>query len=133
MSILTSSTIKAASSIRIHHTQQKSVPLTSTQKKEKAAQREENQTAIDAAVDEWFSFTTAKANELATRFNKKPRFFLDIFFHGGARMIHHHEKVNPHNAFVSLKAQELRDGKYSALISTIFNSFTCRGAFHVSR
>jgi hypothetical protein len=110
MSILTSSTINAASSIRIHHTQHKAAPLTLTQKKEKAAQREENQAAIDTAVDEWFSSTTAKANELAARFNKKPRYFLDIFFHGGARMVYHHEKVNPHNAFMSLKAQELRDG-----------------------
>ena len=110
MSILTSSTINAASSFRLRHTQQKSVSLTSNQKREKKAQREENQAAIDIAVDEWFSSTTAKANELAERFNKKPRYFLDIFFHGGARMVYHHEKVNPHNAFMSMKAQELRDG-----------------------
>ena len=112
MSILTSSTINAASSTRIHHTQSKSAPLTSKQRKEKAAQREENQAAIEAAVEEWFSLTTSKANELAERFNKKPRYFLDIFFHGGARMVHHHEKVNPHNAFMSMKAQELREGMF---------------------
>ncbi|KAF8179465.1 hypothetical protein BJ912DRAFT_804022, partial [Pholiota molesta] len=46
---------------------------------------------------------------LAERFNKKPRFFLDAFFHGGVRMINHHEKVNPHNAFISRKANELRE------------------------
>lgn len=115
MSILTSSTIIAASSTRIHHTQQKSAPLTSKQKKEKKIQREENQEAIDAAVDEWFTLTMTKANELAAQFNKKPRYFLDIFFHGGARMVHHHEKVNPHNAFISLKSQELRDGTHYAL------------------
>lgn len=112
MSTLTSSTINAASSMRIRHTQHKSAPLTVKQKKEKATQREETQAAMDVAVDEWFDLTTAKANELAEHFNKKPRFFLDIFFHGGARMVHHHEKVNAHNAFVNLKAQELRDGRY---------------------
>ena len=110
MSILISSTINAASSTRIRHTKHKSTPLNAKQKKDKAIQREENQAAIDAAVDEWFELTMAKANELAERFDKKPRYFLDIFFHGGARMVHHHEKVNAHNAFVSLKAQELRDG-----------------------
>jgi hypothetical protein len=115
MPILTSSTINAASSIRIHHTHQKSAPLTSKQKKEKKDQREENQAAIDTAVDEWFTSTMAKANELAVQFNKKPRYFLDIFFHGGARMVHHHEKVNPHNAFISLKAQELREGMHYTL------------------
>jgi hypothetical protein len=110
--ILTSSTINAASSTRVHHTLQKSAPITSKQKKEKKVQREENQAAIDAAVDEWFTSTMAKVNELAAQFNKKPRYFLDIFFHGGARMVYHHEKVNPHNAFMSLKAQELRDGMH---------------------
>jgi hypothetical protein len=110
MSILVSSTINAASSTRIRHTQHNPVPLSAKVKKEKTIQREENQAAIDAAVDEWFNSTTAKANELAERFNKKPRHFLNIFFYGGARMVHRHEKVNAHNAFVSLKAQELRDG-----------------------
>ena len=116
MSILISSTINRASSICNRHTKHKSAPLTAKQKKDKAIQREENQTAIDAAVDEWFESTTAKANELAERFNKKARYFLNIFFHGGARMVHHHEKVNAHNAFVSLKAQELRDGMSLALL-----------------
>jgi hypothetical protein len=54
MSILTSSTINAASSIHIRHTKSKSAPLTSLQRKEKKVQREENQAAIDAAIDEWF-------------------------------------------------------------------------------
>jgi hypothetical protein len=54
MSILTSSTINAASLIHIRHTKSKSAPLTSLQRKEKKVQREENQAAIDAAIDEWF-------------------------------------------------------------------------------
>jgi hypothetical protein len=115
MPILTSSTINAASSIRIHHTHQTSVPLSSKKKKEQKVLREENQAAIDDAVDEWFTSTMAKANELAAQFDKKPRYFLDIFFHGGARMVNHHEKVNPHNAFISLKAQELRAGMHYIL------------------
>ena len=116
MSILTSSTINAASSFRICQTQPKSAPLTSKQKKEKRVLHKENQAAIDAAIDQWFSSTMAKANELVVQFNKKPRYFLDIFFHGGTHMVHHHEKVNPHNAFMSLKAQELCDGKCYTLL-----------------
>lgn len=80
MSILVSSTINTASSTRICHTNHKSAPLTTKQKKEKAIQRDEKQAAIDAAVDEWFELTMTKANELAERFDKKPRYFLDIFF-----------------------------------------------------
>ena len=116
MSILTSSTINAASSFHICQTQPKSAPLTSKQKKEKRVLCQENQATIDAAIDQWFSLTMAKANELAAQFNKKTHYFLDIFFHGGAHMVHHHEKVNPHNAFMSLKAQELCDGKCYTLL-----------------
>ena len=90
MSILVSSTTNGANSTRIRHTQHKSAPLTTQQKKEKVAQCEENQAAIDAAVDEWFEMTMAKANEIAECFSKKPRYFLNLFFHGGARMVHHH-------------------------------------------
>ncbi|KAF8164963.1 hypothetical protein B0H34DRAFT_687201 [Crassisporium funariophilum] len=118
MSALTSSTIQAASSTRVRHTQHKAAPIPAKQRKEKAAVREKNQEAIDEAVDEWFASTMSKANELAAQFNKKPRYFLDIFFHGGARMVHHHEKVNAHNAFVSLKAQELREeGRVMSLVN----------------
>ena len=132
MSILTSSTINATRSICFHHTQHKAAPLTSTQKKKKSAQHEENQAAINMAVDEWFSLTTAKANKLAAHFNKKPHYFLNIFFHGGAHMVHHHGKVNPHNAFMSLKAQELQDG----ILYNILNKFQLiqlqKGTKHLS-
>jgi len=108
MSSLTSLTIKQP---RIRHTTSKSAPTTAAQRKEKAAKREENQEEMNAAIIEWFDDTMAKANHIAEKFNKKPRHILDIFFHGGARMVNAHEKVNPYCAFLSLKSQELRDGK----------------------
>ncbi|KDR71988.1 hypothetical protein GALMADRAFT_74321 [Galerina marginata CBS 339.88] len=123
MSILTSSTINAVSSTRIRHTQSKSAPLTAKQKKERTAKRLDNQAAIDEAIDEWFSSTISKAHELAERFDKKPRELLDRFFHGGARMVHHHEKINPHNAFISLKAQELRDDGHTMSLVDIQREF----------
>ena len=105
------STIKAASTYRVRSTQSsKPAPLPAAQRAEKIAERDRVQQEIDSAVDEWFTNTNALANTLADRFSKKPRYFLDIFFHGGARMLNHHEKVNPKNAFVAMKAQELRSG-----------------------
>lgn len=126
MSSLTSATIQTVSAPCVRS----AIPaaaarptLSVEQREEKAAERERIKAEIDAEVKSWFDYTSVKANELAERFNKKPRYFLDIFFHGGARMVAHHEKVNPHNAFVSLKAQELREmtndaGEYT----TTFNS-----------
>ncbi|PPQ75355.1 hypothetical protein CVT25_005593, partial [Psilocybe cyanescens] len=108
-SSLTSLTVQSGSTARIRNTTGKASSLTVHQRKEKAIEREKTQQEVDEAVNEWFNNTMAKANELAERFNKKPRYFLDIFFHGGARMVNTREKVNPHSAFLSMKSQELRD------------------------
>jgi len=88
----------------------KTCTLTAEHKREKREARKQKQAAIDAEVDQWFSFTMAKAGELAERFNKKPRYFLDIFFQGGARMVHE-SSTNPWNAFMSKKAGEV-NGKW---------------------
>jgi hypothetical protein len=85
------------------------------QRKEKLAARQENQRLIDEAVSEWYSYTLAKADDLGKQFNKKPRYFLDIFFQGGAKMVTHHQKTNAYNAFKSLKAAGLNEGFYSTV------------------
>jgi hypothetical protein len=117
-SSLYTATIKSASAprIRSNNAVTKLPPVPAEQLKEKAAARAQNQADIDVAIQEWFDATQQTANQLAERFNKKPRFFLDAFFHGGARMINHHEKVNPHNAFISRKANELREGVLSIFL-----------------
>jgi hypothetical protein len=71
--------------------------------------------------EDWWTYTEEKATELAKRFDKKERYFLDIFFQGGARMVNHHKEVSPYNAFKSEKAAELREGmwyNYKALNGT---------------
>ncbi|KAJ7690882.1 hypothetical protein B0H17DRAFT_1134149 [Mycena rosella] len=86
--------------------QAKSTPAELKEKREESKKKQEK---IDAAVSEWFSDTNAKAVELSREFNKKPRFFLDLFFQGGAHMVNHHEKINPYNAFKAEKAAQLRE------------------------
>jgi hypothetical protein len=54
--------------------------------------------------------TNNLANTMAAEFDMKARYFLDIFFQGGAHMINHQDAVNPYNAFKSFKAAELREG-----------------------
>ena len=100
-------TIKAVASTRQRKPPvAKPAPLTAEHKREKREAHKQKQAAIDAEVDQWFSFTMAKAGELAERFNKKPRYFLDIFFQGGARMVRE-RSTNPWNAFMSKKAGEV--------------------------
>jgi hypothetical protein len=105
------STIKNLSAPRLRTApQQKRPPIPNHQRKENLAKRQENQRQIDEAVAEWYSYTLAKADDLGNRFNKKPRYFLDIFFQGGAKMVNHNKKTNTFNAFKSLKATELNEG-----------------------
>jgi hypothetical protein len=80
------------------------------QRKEKLALGQERQQQIDDAVGEWYSYTLAKADELGKLYSKKPRYFLDMFFQGGVRMVNHRHKTNAYNTFKSLKATELSEG-----------------------
>jgi hypothetical protein len=56
--------------------------------------------------------TLAKAEALATKFEKKTRYFLDAFFQSGAHMVNRQEVVNPYNAFKAQKAAEHRERAY---------------------
>ena len=85
-----------------------STPAQRTAGAERNSQR---QTEISNAIDEWTASTLNTASELACRFNKKERYFLNMFFQGGAHLVHKQTKVNAYNAFKHLKAEELRDGK----------------------
>ncbi|KAJ7938868.1 hypothetical protein B0H13DRAFT_1587365 [Mycena leptocephala] len=110
MSSSKTKTIQAVSAPRIHQApSQPRAPLTAAEKKEKREASKENQEQIDAAVAEFFSYAQAKAVDLGKRFDKQPRYFLDLFFQGGAHMVNHHEKINAFNAFKSEKAAERRE------------------------
>ena len=63
----------------------------------------------DEAVHDWKANTLTLAMGLVHRFNKKRQYFLNLFFQGGVHLVHKQTKVNPHNAFLSMKAQELHD------------------------
>ena len=105
-----SSVILPPSRIRKPATSKTAAP-TPAQRKARAERNSQLQTEISNAIDEWMKSTLNTASELARRFNKKERYFLDIFFQGGAHLIHKQTKVNAYNAFKHLKAEELRDGE----------------------
>ena len=90
-----------------------SKPAASTpaQRTARAERNSQCQTEISNAIDEWTASTLNTASELARRFDKKERYFLDMFFQGGAHLVHKQTKVNAYNAFKHLKAEELRDGE----------------------
>ena len=105
-----SSVLLPPSRIRKLATSKPAAP-TPAQRTARAERNSQLQTEISNAIDEWTKSTLNTASELARRFNKKERYFLDIFFQGGAHLVHKQTKVNAYNAFKHLKAEELRDGE----------------------
>jgi hypothetical protein len=105
-----SSVLLPPSRIRNAATSKSAVP-TPAQRTARAERSNRLQNEIGDAIDEWTKTTLNTASELARRFDKKERYFLDIFFQGGAHLIHKQTKVNAYNAFKHLKAEELRDGE----------------------
>jgi hypothetical protein len=89
------------------------VRLTESQRKERSARSHKRRAEIEDAVGEWKAYTFTLATELGRRFNKKPRYFLDLFFQGGVHLVTKQGKVNAHNAFLAMKAQELRQSMFS--------------------
>ena len=103
-------TVKAAN-VRRPRRRHKQAPLTAHQRALNAASRAARQGNIDQAVSDWYSATLLKAEQLAATYNKKPRYFLDLFFQGGARMVQNRKKVNPWNAWTSMQAKRLNAGR----------------------
>lgn len=90
--------------------------------KERQEVRADKQELIDSAVADWFTNTMALAEELAALHKLQPQYFLDLFFQGGARMIHQQKKVNPYTAFKAEKSAECRER--TCTFTLAFFSFT---------
>jgi Rps23 Pro-64 3,4-dihydroxylase Tpa1-like proline 4-hydroxylase len=58
----------------------KATLLTAEQQKEKAAARAEKQARIDVYVQKWIEDMANLVAKMATEFDMKPQYFLDIFF-----------------------------------------------------
>ena len=118
-----SSVILPPSRIRKPATSKPAAP-TPAQRTARAQRNSQLQTEISNAIDEWTKSTLNTASELARRFDKKERYFLDIFFQGGAHLIHKQTKVNAYNAFKHLKAEELRDGETFLLSIQVITTYS---------
>jgi len=102
----------------------KPAALTPSQRTARAERNSQLQTEISNAINEWTKTTLNTASELARRFDKKERYFLDIFFQGGAHLVHKQTKVNAYNAFKHLKAEELRDSESLLVCDSIYTTST---------
>ena len=100
---------------RLRNTVSTRTPLPDGRRKERATSNSLRQAQINEAVEAWKQSTRNTAADLANRFDKKEHYFLDLFFQAGTHLVHQHKKVNPHNAFLHMKAEEMRDRKCSTI------------------
>ena len=96
---------------RLWNTASTHTRLTNIQRKERAASNSLHQAQNNEAVEAWKQSTLNTAADLANCFDKKEHYFLDLFFQAGTHLVHQHKKVNAHNAYLHMKADEMRDRK----------------------
>ncbi|KDR74601.1 hypothetical protein GALMADRAFT_140967 [Galerina marginata CBS 339.88] len=116
-----------ASSIRLPrshacHTVSTRAPLTDAQRKERSAQARQRRDEMEDEISGWKASTLTLAMDLSQRFKKKPRHLLDHLFQAGTRLVNKQGKVNPHNAFLAMKAIELRDNGETPTLATLHSA-----------
>ncbi|ESK82443.1 hypothetical protein Moror_8572 [Moniliophthora roreri MCA 2997] len=93
---------------RIRRGQRKKRPRIPWEQRKKADKAAKDERArMDKAVQKWISRILTGAAQLAKDFDKKPRYFLDVLFQGGVKLVQPRVKTNPWNAFKWLKSREL--------------------------
>ena len=85
-------------------------PLAPAERKRRREATQLNTAALDTAIEEWFQFTMAKAQELGKHFNHHPRWILDKMFYRGAH-IKKANRTNAWNAWASQLCEWLNAGE----------------------
>ncbi|ESK82959.1 hypothetical protein Moror_11815 [Moniliophthora roreri MCA 2997] len=83
--------------------------LTTAQRKSRREKAEERREDIRKAMKEWFDEIDAKAEALAEEFGRKKWFFLDMLYQNGVKLSKPQAKTNSWNAWLHLKALELKE------------------------
>ncbi|KAJ7783595.1 hypothetical protein DFH07DRAFT_726892 [Mycena maculata] len=105
-----SATIAILSQPHVRRTEpKKRAQLAPEQRKERTKARDTKQAEIDAAIGQWYADSLQLAEKLAETHKKKPKYFLEMMFQGGAKMVYQQNKQNPYNTFTAEKAAECCD------------------------
>ncbi|KAK7030306.1 hypothetical protein VNI00_014228 [Paramarasmius palmivorus] len=91
---------------RAHRAKRAFLPV--AQRKEVAKEALSNAQKLNSAIAKLVANVYAQANQLAKDFDKKPRWFIDVLFHGGLRPTRP-RIINSFNAFKWLKSRELHE------------------------
>lgn len=88
------------------------IPIPPEQRHQRNEANRECRDEINAGIIAWENYTLSKAEELAARFDKRPRYFLDLFYQATSHLASRHEKPNGFNIYKSKRIAEMREGEY---------------------
>ncbi|EEB89385.1 hypothetical protein MPER_12518, partial [Moniliophthora perniciosa FA553] len=100
---------------RLRHYAPTRVPMTQSQRKEKIKEGEKRRNDIKADMKLLYSDLEIRCQALADKYDKKPRYFRDLFFQGGVRLMKSQKKTNKFNAWKHVKSHELRENGTTGL------------------
>ncbi|ESK96797.1 hypothetical protein Moror_6669 [Moniliophthora roreri MCA 2997] len=106
---------KATIRPRLRHYAPTHVPMTQSQRKEKLEEGKKRCEHIKDDMKLLYSDLEIRCQALADKYDKRPRYFRDLFFQGGVRLMKSQEKTNNFNAWKCVKSHELRESGITGL------------------
>ncbi|KAF8326485.1 hypothetical protein F5887DRAFT_1197076 [Amanita rubescens] len=85
------------------------IPVPPEQRAQRRETNRERREEVNAAIIAWETYTLSKAEELAERFKRRPRYFLDLFYQSTSRLASRHEKANGFNLYKRKRIAEMRE------------------------
>ena len=85
------------------------IPIPAEQRAQRSEINRERREEVYAGIAAWETYTLSKAEELGERFNKHPRYFLDLFYQATSRLTSRHEKPNGFNVYKCKQMSEMRE------------------------
>ncbi|KAL0065632.1 hypothetical protein AAF712_007410 [Marasmius tenuissimus] len=99
------------------------VPISTAERLRRSIKRRERSTNIRNAIAELQREIRDKCITLGQTYKMKSRYFLDMVYQGGVRLMKPANDTNPFNAFKSVKAYDRREGTFiSSLVLKVYRS-----------
>ncbi|KAK1233846.1 hypothetical protein PQX77_002973 [Marasmius sp. AFHP31] len=97
---------------KVKGTRSKRPPMTRAERRRRRVQRQTQDAAIKVRMAKLRRLVREECTQLGKDYKRKPRYFTDMFFQGGARIRKPANKASPFNTFISQKSREARADSY---------------------
>ncbi|KAK1216321.1 hypothetical protein PQX77_021058 [Marasmius sp. AFHP31] len=109
---------------KVKGTRSKRPPMTRAERRRQGVQRQTQDAAIKVWMAKLRRLVCEECTQLGKDYKRKPRYFTDMFFQGGARIRKPANKPSSFNAFISKKSREARAAGSPMTLRQIQEEFT---------